>query len=164
MRCVIKLTSTRKRQVIKIIRTNSYNQDFIELVKHLDADLAERDGAEYSFYAQFNKTDKIKYVVVAYENSKPMSCGAIKEYAPNTMEIKRMYTLPESRGKGIATKVLSELEIWATELSYEKCILETGKKQPEAIVLYKKNGYKLIPNYGQYAEIENSLCFEKHIQ
>ena len=164
MRCVIKLTSTRKRQVIKIIRTNSDNQDFIELVKHLDADLAERDGAEHSFYAQFNKIDKIKYVVVAYENSKPMSCGAIKEYAPNTMEIKRMYTLPESRGKGIATKVLSELEIWATELSYEKCILETGKKQPEAIGLYKKNGYKLIPNYGQYAEIENSLCFEKHIQ
>jgi len=56
------------------------------------------------------------------------------------------------------------LERWAAELSYEKCILETGKKQPEAIALYKKNGYKLIPNYGQYAEIENSLCFEKVIK
>jgi GNAT superfamily N-acetyltransferase len=93
-----------------------------------------------------------------------VGCGAIKEYAPNTMEIKRMYTLPESRGKGIASKVLTELEIWAAELSYEKCILETGKKQPEAIGLYKKNGYKLIPNYGQYAEIENSVCFEKDIK
>jgi len=74
-----------------------------------------------------------------------------------------MYTLPENRGKGIATKVLSELELWATELSSEKCILETGKKQPEAIELYKKNGYKQIPNYGQYAEIENSICFEKNL-
>lgn len=147
--------------MIEIIRTNSDDQDFIDLVKNLDADLAERDGNDHSFYVQFNKIDKIKYVVVAYENSKPMGCGAIKEYAPNTMEIKRMYTSPESRGKGIATKVLTELEIWATELSYEKCILETGKKQPEAIGLYKRNGYKLIPNYGQYAEIENSLCFEK---
>jgi len=150
--------------MIKIIRTNSDDQDFIDLVKNLDAELAERDGNDHPFYAQFNKIDKIKYVVVAYENSKPMGCGAIKEYASNTMEIKRMYTSPESRGKGIATKVLTELEIWATELSYEKCILETGKKQPEAIGLYKKNGYKLIPNYGQYAEIENSLCFEKVVK
>jgi len=150
--------------MIKIIRTNSDDQDFIDLVKNLDAELAERDGNDHPFYAQFNKIDNIKYVVVAYENSKPMGCGAIKEYASNTMEIKRMYTSPESRGKGIATKVLTELEIWATELSYEKCILETGKKQPEAIGLYKKNGYKLIPNYGQYAEIENSLCFEKVVK
>ena len=150
--------------MIKIIRTNPDNQDFIDLVKHLDADLAEKDGNDHSFYAQFNKIDQIKYVVVAYENSKPIGCGAIKEFAPNTMEIKRMYTLPESRGKGTATKVLTELEIWAIELFYEKCILETGKKQPEAIGLYKKNGYKLIPNYGQYAEIENSLCFEKDIK
>jgi len=150
--------------MIRVIRTDSDNQDFIHLVKYLDADLAERDGDDHSFYAQFNKINKIKYVVVAYENSKPVGCGAIKEYAPNTMEIKRMYTLPESRGKGIATKVLTELETWAGELSYEKCILETGKKQPEAIGLYKKNGYKLIPNYGQYAGIENSVCFEKDIK
>ncbi len=71
--------------------------------------------------------------------------------------------MPGSRGKGIASKILAELEIWATELFYEKCILETGKKQPEAIALYKKNGYNIIPNYGQYAGVENSLCFEKEI-
>jgi len=150
--------------MIKIIRTNSGNKDFIELVKYLDADLAKRDGNDHSFYAQFNKVDKLKYVVVAYENGKPTGCGAIKEYTSTTMEIKRMYTLPESRGKGIATKVLTELEIWATELSCEKCILETGKRQPEAIELYKKSGYKLIPNYGQYTQIENSLCFEKEMK
>ena len=150
--------------MIRIIRTNSDNQDFIQLVKHLDADLAERDGKDHSFYAQFNKIDKIKSVVLAYENDKPVGCGAIKEYASDTTEIKRMYIAPESRGKGIASRVLQELELWASELSYEKCILETGKKQPEAIGLYKKNGYKIIPNYGQYAEIENSLCFEKHIR
>jgi len=74
-----------------------------------------------------------------------------------------MYTSPENRGKGVATKVLAELEKWAFELNYTKCILETGKKQPEAIELYKKNGYKLIPNYGQYTHIENSLCFEKKL-
>ncbi|MDQ2692245.1 MAG: GNAT family N-acetyltransferase, partial [Chloroflexota bacterium] len=91
-------------------------------------------------------------------------CGAIKEYSPGVVEVKRMYTSPESRGKGVATNVLSELEAWAGELSYGTCILETGKKQPEAIRLYQKNGYKVIPNYGQYAEVENSLCFEKIIR
>ena len=150
--------------MIRTIRTNSDNLDFIQLVKQLDAELAERDGKDHSFYAQFNKIDKIKHVIVAYENDKPVGCGAIKEYAPDTMEIKRMYMSPESRGKGIASRVLRELEGWASELSYEKCILETGKKQPEAIGLYEKNGYRTIPNYGQYAGIENSLCFEKHLK
>ena len=149
--------------MIRIIKTDSNNQDFVHLVKYLDADLATRDGDEHSFYNQFNKIDMIKYVIVAYEDEKPVGCGAIKEYAPAIMEVKRMFTLPESRGKGIASMILAELEAWAGELSYKKCILETGKKQPEAIALYKKNGYTLIPNYGQYAGVENSVCFEKEV-
>jgi len=148
---------------VYITRTNSDNPGFIELVKLLDADLAIRDGEDHPFYAQFNKIDKIKYVVLAYENEKPVGCGAIKEYEPGIMEIKRMYVLSEHRKKGIAAKILSELENWARELSYTKCILETGKKQPEAIGLYRKNGYKVIPNFGQYAGIKNSVCFEKKI-
>ena len=149
--------------MIRLIRTDSDNNDFIELVKLLDAELAILDGDEHAFYAQLNKTDKIKHVIVAYENDKPISCGAIREYSPAIMEVKRMYTIPESRGKGIATKVLNELEKWTTELAYQKCILETGKRQPDAIWLYQKNGYKSIPNYGKYVEMENSVCFEKNI-
>ena len=150
--------------MVRIVRTTSDNPDFIDLVKSLDADLASRDGELHSFYIQFNKLDKIKRVVVAYDNGKPLGCGAIKEYTADIMEIKRMYVPPDSRNKGIATKILSELEKWAAELSYAKCILETGKGQPEAIGLYRKNGYRLIPNYGQYAEVENSVCFEKELK
>jgi putative acetyltransferase len=149
--------------MIRSIRTNSENPDFIELVRQLDADLAERDGAEHSFYAQFNKIAKIKHVVVAYEDNEPVSCGAIKEFEPGSMEVKRMYTLPKMRGKGIAAMVLSELEKWAAELGCSKCVLETGKRQPEAIALYTKRGYKIIPNYGQYQSKDNSVCFEKMI-
>ena len=150
--------------MIRITRTDSENQDFIDLVKDLDAEMAIRDGEDYSFYAQFNKIDTIKYAVVAYENERPVGCGAIKEYAPGTVEIKRMYTSPDSRGKGIAGRILCELEAWADELGYETCILETGKRLPEAVRLYQKNGYNLIPNYGQYAQIEDSVCFEKHLR
>jgi putative acetyltransferase len=75
--------------------------------------------------------------------------------------LKRMYVLMNRRGQGIATIILKELEQWAFELNYAKCLLETGKKQPEAIALYKKSGYCIIPNYGQYINVENSICFEK---
>lgn len=147
--------------MLTITRTNSQNQDFIELVKLLDADLAIRDGEEHSFYDQFNKIDLIKYVLVAYESKKPIACGAIKLFESRIMEVKRMYVLPTFRGKKIAQNILLELEKWAVELGNEKCILETGKKQPEAIALYKKCGYNLIANYGQYTGVENSVCFQK---
>jgi GNAT superfamily N-acetyltransferase len=150
--------------VITVVRTDSENHDFIQLVGHLDADLAERDGSDHSFYAQFNTIDTIRHVVVAYEDGRPAGCGAIKKYSTDTMEIKRMYTRPAQRGKGIATRVLHELESWAAELSCGTCILETGRRQPEAIALYIKNGYTLIPNYGQYAQIDNSVCFEKKVK
>jgi GNAT superfamily N-acetyltransferase len=149
--------------MINIVRTSSKNKDFTDLVKLLDADLAERDGDNHAFYHQFNKIDVIKHAVVLYENQKPLGCGAIKEFDSTAMEVKRMYTIPESRGKGIATKILSELERWTEELSYEKCVLETGKRQPEAIQLYTKSGYKKIPNYGQYKGVVNSICFEKKL-
>ncbi|MCD6012798.1 MAG: family N-acetyltransferase [Flavipsychrobacter sp.] len=147
----------------KLIRTNSDNTDFQELVGQLDKDLAIRDGDDHAFYAQYNKIAAIKYVVVAYEGTTPLGCGAIKEYEEGTIEVKRMFVTPEKRGKGIGSVVLKELESWAKELGYAKCILETGEKQPEAIQLYKKNGYNIIPNYGQYANVAASVCFEKSV-
>jgi putative acetyltransferase len=148
---------------INIIRTDSTNNDFVELVKQLDGDLAIRDGDEHDFYHQFNKINMIKHVVVLYQDGEALSCGAIKESMPDCMEVKRMYTVPSARGKGLAVKVLTELEKWTAELNYAKCVLETGLKQPEAIALYTKCGYKIIANYGQYAGIENSICFEKKV-
>lgn len=149
--------------MIHLQRTDAHNSDFTALVKLLDAELAIRDGEDHAFYDQFNKIDRIKYAVVAYKNDRAIACGAIKAFEPNAMEIKRMYTLPEYRGKGIASAILTELERWAVELSCEKCMLETGINQPEAIALYKKNGYRQIPNYGQYAGVGTSLCFEKRL-
>jgi GNAT superfamily N-acetyltransferase len=146
-----------------VIRTDSENEDFQELVRLLDEDLAIRDGADHSFYAQFNKIDAIKNVVVVYQNELPVGCGAFKKFDDETVEIKRMFVRPEYRGKGVAGIVLKELENWAGEAGFEFAVLETGKKQPEAIRLYEKSGYALIPNYGQYAGIENSICMKKSL-
>jgi putative acetyltransferase len=151
------------KNMITIRRTNSGDYDFQQLEKELDADLRIRDGEDHSFYAQFNKSHAIKYVVVAYESDCAVGCGAIKEYAPGVMEVKRMYVPPGQRRKGIASIVLKELEIWCAELNCRKCILETGKQQPEAIEAYKRNGYIIMPNYGQYEGVENSVCFVKEL-
>lgn len=147
--------------MIDIRRTDSDDVDFKALVKRLDADLAERDGADHGFYSQFNKIDKIRHAVVCYEDGQPIGCGAIKAFDEQAMEVKRMYVSPEGRNKGIATRVLTELETWASEMGYAKCVLETGKRQPEAIALYEKNAYRRTENYGQYVGVENSVCFEK---
>jgi len=150
--------------MIRIVRTNSENGDFVELVARLDKLLADLDGRDHDFYNQFNKIDRIKHVVVAYSGGNPVGCGAIKEFDIDTMEVKRMFTDKNFRGKGLATLVLTELEKWALELGYSKCILETGKRLPEAVRLYQKNGYLPIPNYGQYIAMENSICFEKKLK
>lgn len=149
--------------MLRLTRTSSSNNDFQELVKLLDRDLAVTDGEEHAFYDQFNKTDSINHVVLLYQDGKAVSCGALKEFSADTMEVKRMFTSREHRGKGYAAMVLNELEKWAKELQYSKCVLETGVRQPDAIALYKKKDYDLIPNYGQYAGVENSLCFGKTI-
>ncbi|MGZ5246808.1 MAG: GNAT family N-acetyltransferase [Flavitalea sp.] len=93
----------------QIFRTDSNNQDFQSMVVLLDKDLHERDGVDHTFYAQFNKTVDLKNVVIIYENNEPIGCGAFKPFDDHKVEIKRMYVRPEFRGKGIATKILSEL-------------------------------------------------------
>ena len=126
--------------MITLRRTDSDDEDFKTLVKFLDADLAMRDGADHGFYSQFNKIDKIRHAIVCYENGQAIGCGAIKAFSDEAMEVKRMYVSPEGRNKGIATRVLTELEDWAREMGYARCVLETGKRQPEAIALYEMNG------------------------
>jgi len=148
---------------MNFVRTTSENLDFQKLVTELDADLRIRDGEDHGFYAQFNTIVMIKHVIVAYENGVPVGCGAIKAYSPEAMEVKRMYVPPSHRRAGVASRVLGELEKWAAELQYKRCVLETGKRQPEAIALYTRSGYAIIPNYGQYENMENSVCFEKKL-
>ena len=147
--------------MLRIKRTNSDDSDFIKLVQQLDAYLAVCDGDEHEFYDQFNKLDRIKHVVILYKENEAVACGAIKEYAPSVTEIKRMYVVPEHRNKGYASKILEILELWAQEVNYKKCILETGIRQTEAIGLYIRNKYVRINNYPPYEKMDSSCCFEK---
>ena len=147
----------------KIIRTDSNNLDFQNLVFQLNQYLAGINGESHSFYMQYNNIDILKNVIVVYNNNYPVACGAIKEYSIDKMEVKRMWVQVNFRKKGYATLVLNELEIWAKELGYKYCILETGITMIDAISLYKKNCYLVVDNYGQYESVKSSICFQKEL-
>ncbi len=145
-------------------RTNSDDADFKTLVAALDEELRIRDGENHAFYAALNKTAFLPNAIVVYENDTAVGCGAFRSYDEKTMELKRMYVQPRKRGGGIATIILHSLEKWCNDSGIEKIVLETGKNQPEAIALYQKHGYKMIPAYGKYIGAENSVCFEKIVK
>lgn len=147
--------------LLRAIRTSSDDPAFRALVTQLDMDLAARDGEDNAFYAQFNSIDPLRHVVLVLDGDEAVGCGALKPFGPDGVEIKRMYTEASHRRRGVASIVLNELERWAKELGYARCVLETGRRQPEAIALYERHGYTGIPNYGPYVGVENSRCFEK---
>jgi putative acetyltransferase len=148
---------------ITLQRTNAENADFRQLVKKLDSYLAVTDGEEHDFYHQFNGLEDIKYVVLVEVEGRAVACGAIKHYDDRSVEVKRMFTEASVRGRGVAGEVLKALEAWSRELGYERCVLETGWRQKAAVRLYQKSGYEIIPNYGQYIGMENSVCMAKSL-
>ncbi|MFK7922077.1 MAG: GNAT family N-acetyltransferase [Bacteroidia bacterium] len=150
--------------MIKLIRTNPQHPDYQRLVADLDASLRITDGDEFDFYAQFNQSDVIKYVMLAQANDLAVACAAIKEFDAKTMEVKRMFVSESHRNQGIASILLEGLEAWTLALGFPNCILETGVRQVAAIRLYEKNGYKRIPNYGQYLGQASSVCFQKSLK
>lgn len=145
---------------MKLLKTNSNHPDFQKLTQLFDEYLVEIDGDEKDFFAQYNQI-YIDNVIVCYEDEIAVGCGAFKEYEPTVAEIKRMFVLPEKRGKGIASTVLNALEIWAKENGFQDVILETSNQLTNAISLYQKSGYEVIPNYGQYIDVESSVCMKK---
>jgi GNAT superfamily N-acetyltransferase len=78
---------------------------------------------------------------------RPVCCGGVKRLDDRRCEIKKMYVVPEWRGKGVARKLLHELEDRARGLSYAIARLDTGPKQLSARGLYEDEGYEQIPDF-----------------
>lgn len=148
---------------IEICKTTSENPDFEALITALDKGLWERYPELKFDYWGNNVIEINPNVVIVYCNNKAVACGCFKEYDKNTIEIKRMFVSPEARGKGMAQKVLRELELWARNLGYDTSVLETLCQQKEAIALYQKVGYAIVDNYEPYVGLEKSICMRKQI-
>jgi GNAT superfamily N-acetyltransferase len=104
--------------------------------------------------------------LVASLDGRPAGCGALRPFpaaGADVAEIKRMYTSPSARRRGVGRAVLARLECEAVALGYRRVQLETGLRQPEAMALYEASRYHRIPNYGMYATSELSACFAKDL-
>jgi putative acetyltransferase len=147
--------------MIMLKRTNSSNNHFLELTACLDKDLQNLYGSTQEEFDQYNIMTNVNTVVLADENNNAVGCGCFKQIDNHTVELKRMFVKAEHRGKGIGVAILKELENWAVELGFTTIVLETGTLQPEAIKLYEKNAYHIIPNYHPYIGNELSVCMKK---
>jgi hypothetical protein len=148
-------------QTIK--RTTSNDKDFQWLIQQLDKELWDELNEDQATYDQYNKVPDINTAVVVYVNSQPAASGCFKKYNTDTVELKRMFVTKEYRGKGVSKIILHELENWAMEQGFKFALLETSIHFIPAKNLYKKAGYKIIPNYDQYKELEESVCMKKDL-
>lgn len=146
---------------LEILKTDSRNVDFINLVKLLDADLEERYGKLQKQYERHNKLDTINDVIIIYKEKVAAACGAFKKFDADSVELKRIFVTKELRRQGLAKLIITELEVLARSKGYKYAVLETGIKQQEAINLYKSIGYNVICNYEPYKENPNSVCMKK---
>jgi GNAT superfamily N-acetyltransferase len=85
--------------------------------------------------------------VVGYHENRPVCCGGVKRLDEERCEIKKMYVIPEMRGRGVARTLLRELEAVARRLGYRIARLDTGPKQGNAEGLYRAEGYAAIPDF-----------------
>jgi GNAT superfamily N-acetyltransferase len=101
--------------------------------------------------------------LVAYRDGQAVGCGAVRRNDPQVAEIKRMYVIPEARGRGVARHVLTALEAEARQLGVCRLVLETGLRQVEALALYRRAGFVEIPLFGEYIDSPLSVCMEKNL-
>jgi GNAT superfamily N-acetyltransferase len=101
--------------------------------------------------------------IVAYADDAAIGCGALRPYDAEAGEVKRMFVLPEYRGRGVAALILTALEQEAVRADYRVMRLETGDRQPSAVRVYERAGYRRSPPYGVYVNWVGSLCFVKEL-
>ena len=146
-------------------RTDGKDKDFIENCRLLDMDLDRRVGKKIKRdkYKKYNQLDEIKEAIVVYEDDKAIGGGAIRRYDDENIELKRVFVHTEYQRQGIGSKLVSLLIEWAMELGYKRMILETGELLAESCAVYKKLGFKVIPNYGPYVDMPESLCMARDL-
>jgi GNAT superfamily N-acetyltransferase len=103
------------------------------------------------------------FLVIRDDDGRAVACGGVARFDDRRGELKRMYVVPERRGRGLGRRLLEELEAEARRLGYRALVLETGDRQPEALGLYLSSGYERMPCYPPYDSRALSLCFEKRL-
>ena len=127
-------------------------------VEPLLAGLAQEYDARYGENVEMSGASQDEFeppsglFVVLMDGAVTAAGGGFRRHDTTTCEVKRMWTHPDYRRRGLAARILRALEDAAREAGYSRLILETGPRQPEAEALYASRGYVRIECYGHYAE------------
>ena len=167
---VNKMTKKGKKQFSQLKQlefkySDGTDKDFAMLCGRLDMALDKIVQGKFdrTQYSEFNMRDDIHNVIVVYQNGVPVGCGGYKAYDDEHAELKRIYTEPSVRGMGLGAEIVRRLEAAAKISGFTWCILETGEPLEAACHVYEKLGYKIIPNYGPYENMPDSICMQRKI-
>lgn len=150
---------------MEVIITDGMDQRFIHLCHELDDYLNEIAGGkkQREQYEQYNTLEHIHDVILIMHKGVAAACGSFREYESGVAEVKRVFTREEYRHCGFGRICMEKIEERARQQGYRKLILETGSVLTYACQLYESMGYQVIPNYGPYKEMKESICMEKRI-
>jgi putative acetyltransferase len=101
------------------------------------------------------------FLVLREDDGRAVGCGGIARFDATRGELKRMYVVPEARGRGLGRLLLDELEAQARAFGYTGLVLETGDRQDAALALYGRAGFVRRPCWPPYDSRALSFCFEK---
>ena len=153
--------SNSKPAAVTIVADDAGGETAQRLIQALCAELSERYDNPPSPFVPSDTSGPRSVFLIARVDGEPTGCGALRRIDDTTAEIKRMYVAPTGRRRGIARRILAELERAAAEFGYRAVRLETGIYQAEAIALYESSGYRRIPAFGHYVGSAISVCYEK---
>lgn len=133
----------------------------VPLIAGLRAELDARYPDEIEFDHPLVKRQA--RFLLATASGVPVACCAVQPLDGGECELKRMYVVPAMRGKGIAGRLMARVDELAAALGASRVKLETGVRQPEAIRVYERAGYRPIPNYPPYHLWDLSRCYAKAV-
>jgi GNAT superfamily N-acetyltransferase len=136
------------------------------LIEALNTELSDRypeDGANHFRLDADEVAHGRGAFLIAMRWGTPVGCGAVRRIGGRAGEIKRMYVVPAERGRGVGRVILASLEAEARALGLDRLLLETGARQPEAIALYERAGFRTIPLFGEYMNSPLSVCMAKDL-
>lgn len=156
--------------MLEILRRSYDHPDVVALVARVQEFYVERYGGpddDPTDPSMFEDPEGAFYV--GYLDGRPVASGAWRREgverlgSRRTAEIKRMYVVPEAQRRGLARRMLAHLEETAVAAGYEVLVLSSGKRQPEALALYRSAGYVDVDGFGHYAGLELNVCMAKRV-
>ncbi|WP_410622726.1 GNAT family N-acetyltransferase [Amycolatopsis sp. cmx-8-4] len=99
--------------------------------------------------------------LLAWDGERAIGCCAIEPVEPGVYELKRMFVAPDARGSGVSGALVTASERLAREAGGARIRLETGVRQPAAMRLYERAGFRRVPNFPPHEADPESVCYEK---